>query len=392
MPNKSRPRTGSLQFRPRKRAKKETPSFRSIGKTSGKGKPQNFLGYKVGMLHVVAKDERQKSISFGQEIVLPATVIECPPLKVFGVRAYQKNEKGNGIFASLEITADKVDKHLGRKIRSYKKKHQKKGEKEIQKEKKEDVSPKSWGDLEKQKDQLVGVRLLVHTQPGLTNFGRKKPDVSEITLNGSIEEQLGFAKQKLGQPITIKEVFERGQMADIKAITKGKGFQGVIKRHNVKMLSHKAKKRRIVGSISPWHPATVMWTVARPGQLGYHARTEYNKKILEMGENGKNITPAAGFGHYGKVQNDFLIIAGSIPGPPKRCVALRNATRNVNPNAQKIGQIISYSTKPVKQKEIGAEDDAPKLEKVKVEKETKEATKSVAEELAEAGKQKQVKK
>ncbi len=334
------------------------------------------------MMHVFVKNETPKTTSFGQEIALPATILECPPIRVFGIRAYGKNENGFGTRALTEITIEKTEKHFHRAIHSFKKKHEK-GEKQKEKKEAERKEAKTVADLEKIKPEISELRLLVHTQPYLTNFGKKKPEISEIGLNGSLEEQFAFSKEQLGKTVSVNDVFENGQMIDVKAVSKGKGFEGVIKRHRVKMQRHKAKKIRTVGAISPWHPPTVMWTVARPGQMGYHARTEFNKQILEVGNASKKITPSSGFAHYGKVQNDFLLVLGSIPGPAKRCVGVRHAMRNIN-RTQKLGAVSYYST--VSQKNVQSEEGLPKLQKVKIVEEKKTEHKSVEEELAEAAK------
>ena len=178
-------------------------------------------------------------------------------------------------------------------------------------------------ELEKRLNEAEYVVLLVHTKPDETGMGKKKPDVSEIRLSGEKEKQFEFAKEKIGKELKFKEVFSATQFVDVKAVTKGKGMQGVIKRFGVKMGRPKAKKRRIVGCISPWTPSTIMYTVARPGQMGYHTRTEYNKKILLTGE-GKEINQLK---NYGKIKNDFVLLAGSVPGTEKRCIALRHPIR-----------------------------------------------------------------
>lgn len=335
------------------------------------------------MLHVSAKNEHAKSTSFGQEVMLPATVVECPPLKVFGVRGYALHENGYGMVSKIEVHAEKADRHLLRRMHSFQKKASKKEGKKTGKEK----APRSWNDVEKVKSDLKELRLLVHTQPALVGFGKKKPEVSEIALNGTMDEQLAFAKEKMGQSVSLKDVFEQGQMIDVKSVSKGKGMQGVIKRHHVKMQRHKAKKPRTVGAISPWHPPTVMNTVARPGQMGYNFRTEFNKKILELGSAEKTIAPSNGFGHYGLVKNDFLVLLGSIPGPNKRCIGLRQAIRNIHHDKDKWGPISFYST--VSGKRVAEEKEEPvKLEKVKVEKEAKVEHKSVEQELKEAAEKK----
>lgn len=79
---------------------------------------------------------------------------------------------------------------------------------------------------------------------------------------------------------------------DVLAITKGKGFQGPVKRWGVKILPRKSRKtKRGVAVIGPWHPTRVLYTVPRAGQMGYFQRTEYNKRILKIGADGKEITP-----------------------------------------------------------------------------------------------------
>ena len=75
-----------------------------------------------------------------------------------------------------------------------------------------------------------------------------------------------------------------------------------------------------------------MWTVARPGQHGYHSRTEYNKRIIMMGTDAAKINPKQGFEHYGLVKNDFVLLAGSVPGPVKRLIALRGNIRPAKQN------------------------------------------------------------
>lgn len=308
-----KPRSGSMAYYPRKRAKKETPTFQTFPEIK-ETKPLNFLGYKAGMISVTVKNDQKKSKNFGQEEVHSATVIECPPIQVFGIRIYGKNNFGNKVLG--EAITEKTEKHLERKIKSISKKKKK----------------HSVEELEKKLDKAVYISLLVHTKPFETGFGKKKPDVSEIRLSGETQKQFDFAKEKIGKEIKVNEVFKELQFIDIKAVTKGKGMQGVIKRFGIKIGRPKAKKRRVVGSISPWTPATVMFTVARPGQMGYHTRTEYNKKILIIG-NGKEITQLK---KYGNIKNDVVLVAGSIPGTAKRCIALREPIRKADENKKKI--------------------------------------------------------
>ncbi|MCE7697990.1 MAG: 50S ribosomal protein L3, partial [Methanobacterium paludis] len=84
-----------------------------------------------------------------------------------------------------------------------------------------------------------------------------------------------------------------------------------------------------VGSIGPWNPSRTMWTVAMAGQMGYHKRTEFNKKILKIGgaDEVDAVNPDGGFVKYGLVKNGYFIVKGSVPGPSKRLVMLRKAIR-----------------------------------------------------------------
>ena len=61
--------------------------------------------------------------------------------------------------------------------------------------------------------------------------------------------------------------------------------------------------------------------------MGYQQRTEFNKRVIKIGENPDGINPAGGFLHYGLVRNNYVLIKGSIPGPAKRLIRIRPATR-----------------------------------------------------------------
>jgi len=373
---------------PRKRAKKETPSFSSLpaitvqeGETS---KPLNFLGYKAGMTHVLGRDSHEQGTTFGQEVAYPITVIECPPMGVFGIRAYKKAGRGYGISALTDVFARNIDKNLLRRITRFKKKQKQEKTKEKPGEKAEENPERTVAGLEKEKENLVAIRLLVHSKPSLTKTGKKKPDVIEIGLSGNVEQQLAYAKGVLGKELRVKDVFAEHEFVDVKAVTKGKGMQGPVKRFGVKIHRPKAKKRRVVGSIGPWNPSTVMFTVARAGQMGYHSRTELNKKILKVGEatEADKISPKAGFKNYGMVKNDFLLIGGSVAGPAKRAISLRHGIRKPPLERHKIESIDFIATS--KEKPSAIVEEEVKAKHIVVEKEKKREEKSVQDEIAAA--------
>jgi large subunit ribosomal protein L3 len=305
-----RPRRGSLAFSPRKRAKSIIPRIRSWPECD-EIRVQGFAGYKAGMTHIVAIDDRKNSPTYGEEIVMPVTVIESPPMKVAGVRIYRKTSYGLQIAG--EVWADNLDAPLERRLNL----------------------PRKSPDVDKLKEiaenGISEVRVITYTQPYLiSGVPKKVPDVMEQRVGGNVNEALDYAISKLGKEIKIGEVFEEGAIIDVIAITKGKGFEGPVKRWGVITLDAKharSSKHRRVGNLGPWNPHHVRWTVPQAGQMGFHQRTEYNKRIMKIGESGEEITPDGGFVHYGVVRNDYVLIAGSVPGSVKRLIRMRDAIR-----------------------------------------------------------------
>jgi large subunit ribosomal protein L3 len=309
MPKKSRPKRGSMAFSPRKRAKRITGRIRSWPEVDGPARIQGFAGYKAGMTHAIAIDPRPKSTTSGQEIQIPVTVIETPPMNIVGIRFYKRDSYG--LKCVTEVWSKKINKEVDRVLTTNKKKKRKKIE---------DVDTK----------EVEEVRLLMHTNPKMVlGLPKKKPEILEIRVGGgTIEERINLAKEQLGKEISVADYGEEGKAIDVIAVTKGKGFQGPVKRWGVKLLSHKnSKHRRQAGTMGPWRPRYVMRQVPLAGQVGMHQRTEYNKIIVKVGESGEEVSPNGGFVRYGTVKNNYILILGSVPGPPKRLVRIRDATR-----------------------------------------------------------------
>ena len=310
MAKRHHPNRGSHGFWPRKRAKRETPKIRNWPDTgSDDPKIQGFVGYKVGMTHGFVIDYRKRSTTSKQEVAIPITVVETPPMVVCGVKVYCNSE--DGLQTAGEVWAEKTDKYMERRISVPK-----------------DKERKELNDL--LSTDPDDVRILTHTKPVLvTGIPKKKPEIVELRIGGAtIEKRLEYAMSLLGKEIGVNEFTQEGAMVDVVGVTKGKGFQGHVKRFGVKLLSHKnSKHRRMVGTLGPWHPPYVMSTVPQAGQMGYHQRTEYNKRVLKVGKNPDEINPKGGFLHYGLVRNDYVLFHGAIPGPTKRLVRLRDPIR-----------------------------------------------------------------
>jgi large subunit ribosomal protein L3 len=300
-----KPRLGSMQFWPRKRARHSVARIRSWAKSKN-AKPQAFIGYKVGMTHLLVVDNRPKSITKGDKIVSPVTIIECPPLIVMGVAFYKNSLLG--MKKSVSVLAENLDKALSKTIQLPKKTIKKIDE------------VKEFDDL----------RILVYSNPKQTSNGSKKPKLLEIALGGSNEEKIAFAKENLGKTIKISDIFENGNSVDVHGISKGKGFQGTVKRFGAPIRQHKSEKtKRGIGNLGAWTPKRVDFRVPQSGKMGFHLRTEHNKQIIEISNDVEKIMPAGGLRNYGNIKNDYLLLKGSVVGPKRREVVL---TESIRPN------------------------------------------------------------
>jgi large subunit ribosomal protein L3 len=265
------------------------------------------------MTHVFMIDDRKGSLTAGQEIVMPATVIDVPPLVVCAIKLYGQTTRGFNTL--MEVWSSALSKDLARVL--------------VIPEKYDQQKALSEAEALVKDGKVVEVRLLLHTQPRLSSVPKKKPDLVEISIGGpSIGERWNRSKELLGKQIKVTDVFKEGEFVDVSAITKGKGFQGPVKRWGIKILPRKQDDgSRQVGTLGPWKPSRVMWTVPGPGQMGYNQRTDINKRILKLGVKGEEVTPSGGFMRYGPVKRDYVLLAGSIPGPAKRLVHLRRAMK-----------------------------------------------------------------
>jgi len=299
-----KPRAGSRAYRPLKRAKKETPRIKSWA--PGESKVLGFTGYKAGMTHCMAVDENKQSPTAGSEIMIPVTIVETPPMKVVGIRVYTSGIQGEQVMT--DIWCDSPDKQLSRRTSIPKKKSE---------------SSKKLDEVGKKSSDISDVMLIAHTQPSLTHSQKKTPDVMEMALSGDIDEKLSYAKEVLGKELTITDVFKESTFVDVTSVTKGKGYAGVIKRYGVKKQPRKAtKKRRHLGTGGSWNPSHKLWVEPLPGQMGYHTRTEYNKFIVKVGDDGSEVTPRGGFMRYGPVKSNYVMLYGSVPGPAKRVIRM----------------------------------------------------------------------
>ena len=327
MPAPHHHKRGSMGYSPRKRAARETPAITTWPEGGDQPKLQGFAGYKAGMTHAFVEDFRPTSTTSGQEVQIPVTILETPPMRVAAVRFYEHTHYGYKTIT--EIWSDILNKELTRTLPIPKKKSEK----------------STWDEMEEAK--IDDIRVIAYTQPKLvTGTPKKKPELMELRIGGgTMKERLKYAKEIIDKEIQINDFAHEGDMIDVVAVTKGKGFQGHIQRWGIKLLKHKnSKHRRMVGTLGPWHPNYVMPEVPQAGQMGYHQRTEYNKRILKIGENGEEITPNGGFLKYGVVRNKYILLHGSVPGPVKRLIRLRDPIRRRGVKVERPPEITYIST------------------------------------------------
>lgn len=310
MPKKHHPKRGSHGYSPRKRSAHALARFRSWPEDDSLEDPvvQGFSGFKAGMTHVMMVDFRPTSTTSGQEVREAVTVLETPPMGVAAVRAYK--DTSYGLKAMGEVWADNLDRELSRRIHT---------------------DSKPGGSVDAfDPDEVDELRLVVFNRPHhVSSIPRKTPDLMEARIGGGdMAARLELAGQRLGTDLTVDEFCEPGAMLDVAGVTKGKGLQGSVKRFGVKLQSHKnSKNRRDASPLGPFQPRFIRSSVPMPGQVGYHQRTEYNKRVLKIGDDGSEVTPAGGFKNYGNVNNSYVLLHGTIPGPTKRAIAFRHAAR-----------------------------------------------------------------
>ena len=113
----------------------------------------------------------------------------------------------------------------------------------------------------------------------------------------------------VGETVTV-EAFEPGQKVKISGVSKGKGFQGTVKRHNFARgpVTHGSHNVRAPGSIgAAAYPARVFKGLRGPGQMG-------NKRVTQRGLEVVRVDAG----------NNLLMVRGSVPGPRNGVVEVRS--------------------------------------------------------------------
>lgn len=126
------------------------------------------------------------------------------------------------------------------------------------------------------------------------------------------------------------DVFEVGEIVDVTGTSKGKGFQGVIKRHNQSRgpMTHGSHYHRGVGSLGTMLPKRVLKGKNLPGHMGNELVTIQNLEIVEVNSN-----------------ENYILVSGNIPGPKNSLVLIRTAVKNSRKANPK--ELISYEEETI---------------------------------------------
>ena len=139
-----------------------------------------------------------------------------------------------------------------------------------------------------------------------------------------------LSSYSLGQEISA-DIFEAGEIVDVTGTTKGKGFQGVIKRHGQSRgpMGHGSHYHRRPGSMGTMRPMRVFKGKKLPGHMGTLTVTIQNLKIVAV-----------------DTENNVILVSGNVPGPKKSLVLIKSAVK-ANGEKKDMEQLVTYEEAPV---------------------------------------------
>ena len=159
-----------------------------------------------------------------------------------------------------------------------------------------------------------------------------KPEQGHFKKSNSTPKRLlkeirgvDVSSYSIGQELKA-DVFTEGEIVDVTGTSKGKGFQGVIKRHNQSRgpMGHGSQYHRGVGSLGTMLPMRVLPGKKMPGQMGGDKVTIQNLEIIQI-----------------DLENNVILIKGNVPGPKKSLVLVKSAVKKGSTKNEKI-ELITF--------------------------------------------------
>lgn len=210
-----------------------------------------------------------------------------------------------------------------------------------------------------------------HAKKANTNPKRFLKEIRDVNV----------ADYALGQELT-SSVFEAGELVDVTGTSKGKGFQGVIKRHGQSEgpKTHGSRYHRRPGSMGTMRPMRVLKGKKLAGHMGNETVTVQNLEIIEVNE-----------------KENYILVSGNVPGPKKSLVLIKSAVKGGSVTPKEIvsyedsaSEVIEEATTNVEPtevvEEVAQENVETQVEDAKVEEETtnEEGSRAQEEEQANA--------
>ena len=154
------------------------------------------------------------------------------------------------------------------------------------------------------REKVVNKPHMGHTKKANTEPKRFLREIRGVNVND----------YTLGQIVGV-DTFVEGEMVDVSGISKGKGFQGVIKRHNQSRgpMGHGSQYHRGVGSLGTMLPMHVLKGKKMPGHMGNVKTTIQNLEIISIDK-----------------ENNVILVKGNVPGPKQSLVIIRTAVKKPN--------------------------------------------------------------
>jgi large subunit ribosomal protein L3 len=157
------------------------------------------------------------------------------------------------------------------------------------------------------------------TKPIAGHF--KKAGVPPTRVRREVKVAKGAESPKAGEQVLVGTVFANGDRVDVIGVSRGKGFQGVMKRHNFRggAATHGSMFHRAPGSIgASSYPSRVVKGMRAAGRMGGDRVTTRNLRVVAV-----------------DAENNLLIVHGAVPGAPGNYVVVRKAiARKPEPQKQ----------------------------------------------------------
>ena len=173
-------------------------------------------------------------------------------------------------------------------------------------------------------------KLATKASVGITNKANTTPKRFFKEIRG-----VEVNEYSMGQVIDAG-IFTVGEVVDVTGTTKGKGFQGVIKRHNQTRgpMSHGSQYHRGVGSLGTMLPMHVIKGKKLPGHMGNETTTIQNLEVVDI-----------------DLENNVILVKGNVPGPKKSLVMIRTSIKK-GEKVNETEELISYVEIPVEEEQV----------------------------------------